>query len=273
MIETELEMLGIVAGITALGVVLAGIIVGFLFIIRSRRNGRIDPQFIITGFAVMFLGGSWYGVTGSFLAVLLTGEELFAGETLNVHLYLMLYAWAAAASVILWLYLVFSLVKVEYRKYAVGIFAIPMLIFYGLMYIAFPLTDAETTTENGNITEKVDGFAQITISEDSGLPDSQLLGLPSIFMLFFILTLVIGIAGTFLWVSMKTHVVEIRWKARLIGTGLIAYGLFGAIDAFLDLGVALIIIVRLALITSYVIIYLGYVMPNWLRARIGLPTM
>lgn len=271
MVETELETLGIVAGVTALGVVLAGFIIGLLFIIRSKKDGKIDPQFIITGFAVMFLAGSWYGVTGSFLMVLLTGDGLFKGETFDVHQYLMTYAWAAAASVMLWLYLVFSLVKVEWRRYAVGLFAIPMLIFYGLMYILFPLKDA-TLSENGDRIWKVDGFAQTTISEDSGLPDSQLLGIPRIFMAFFILALVVGIAGTFIWVSMKTQVDEIKWKARLVGIGLMSFGLVGAIDAFLDLGVAPIIIVRVGLITSYIIIYLGYMMPSWLRPQLGLST-
>ncbi|MFQ5981505.1 MAG: hypothetical protein ACE5OZ_25460 [Candidatus Heimdallarchaeota archaeon] len=271
MVETELETLGIVAGVTALGVVLAGFIVGLLFIIRSRKDGKIDPQFVLTGFAVMFLSGSWYGATGSFLAVLFTGDKLYVGDTLNVHQYLMLYAWAAAASVTIWIYLVFSLVKIEWRKYAVGLYLIPVLIMYFFMYILFPFEDSVTTVEGDETIEKVDGFAQLTTHKDSGLPDSQLLGIPRVLMLFFILTLIIGIAGTFLWVSMKTQVAEIKWKARLVGIGLFSYGLIGAIDAFLDLGVAPIIIVRLGLITSYIIIYIGYVMPNWLRPRLGLP--
>lgn len=272
MIETELETLGIVAGVTALGVVLAGIIVGLLFILRSRRDGKIDPQFVVTGFAIIFLGGSWYGVSGSFLAVLLSGNELFAGDTFGVHEYLILYAWAAAASVLLWLYLVFSLVKVEWRNYAVIIYAIPVAIMYILMYAIFPFKDSTLDTSDPNETvDRVDDFAQVTIHKDSGLPDSQLLGIPRILMIFFILTLVIGIAGTFLWVSMKTQIAEIQWKARLVGSGLAAYGLLGAIDAFLSLDVLLIIIVRLALISCFVTIYLGYVMPNWLRSRVGLP--
>ena len=131
----------------------------------------------------------------------------------------------------------------------------------------FPLSKIETSTENGTKIETVKGFAEISISEDSGLPDSRFLGVPRFFII-----LVVVVGGTFLWASMKTQVDEIKWKAQLVGIGCVVYGLAAAVDALVAESVIVISLVRPTLITAFLIIYLGYAMPRWLRTQLGLPT-
>jgi hypothetical protein len=264
---SDLEDLGILTGLTSIALIIISFSLGLYFIIRSLEGKAFERQRFLTGIGIIGLGGTWFGGVIQFIAIILTGDYL----DIKLHTYLI--AWAPALASIVWIFLVFSLVKPGWRNYATAAIGILTLIFLIFTYGLISLADIETTTRDNGETEVnlVDGISEQSISKDSGFPNQSYLGIPGIIIAFYVVLLIFLVGGVFLWTSMRTQVLEIKWKARLVGIGIVLYGAIATIDAFLDPGAIVLIFIRFLIICSFFLVAIGYTLPNWLRSRIGVP--
>lgn len=262
---SDLEDLGILVGITAFGIVVVSFVTGLSFILRSRDERRIDPQRFLTGAGIIGLGAPWLGGVAQFLAIVLTDEPL----DLKLQVYVSI--WGPPLAGFCFIYLVLSLVKPEWKYYGLAAIGIINAIFLAFTYVLLPGAKTDTTIENGKEITVVEGIVEFTVSDESGLPDHRLIGIPGLLVLVYVLALIFVVGGVFLWVSLRTQAPEISWKARLVGIGCVLYGVLTPIDAFLVDNPLVVMIARSTIICSFSLIALGYTLPNWFRSRMGIP--
>ncbi|MFX0116006.1 MAG: hypothetical protein ACFFB3_15760 [Candidatus Hodarchaeota archaeon] len=262
---SDLKDLGILAGLTSIVLVIISFVLGLYFIIRSFEGKNFERQRFLTGIGIIGLGGTWFGGVIQFLLIILTGDYL------DVKLHTYLIAWAPALASLVWIFLVFSLVKPEWRNYAMISISIVTLAFLIFTYGLVSLGDIETSTRDNGETKVnlVDGISEQSISNDSGFPNQRYLGIPGLIIALYVVLLILLVGGVFLWTSIRTQSLEIKWKARLVGFGVVVYGFIATIDAFLDPIAVVIILTRFLIICSFFLIALGYTLPKWFRSRIG----
>ncbi len=261
---SDLEDLGILLGVTAFGIVLISFITGISFILRSREGKKLDIQRLFTGFAIIGLGAPWLGGMSQFIMIVLTGEALELKDQAYIS------GWGPALAASLWIFLVFSLFKIEYRNIATGIISIFGIVFLLFNYILLPGAETETNYQGNKLIVTAEGIVKFTISDDSKLPDHQYIGIPGLIILLYLFLTIFFVGGFFLWASRATASDEIRWKARLVGIGIVIYGLFTPIDALIADIPFVIILARTAVGLSFILIWIGYTLPTFFRKKVNL---
>ncbi len=262
---SDLQDLGILIGLTSLGIGIITLGIGLYFMLKSRKKGSFDLPHFLTGLGIVGLGAPWLGGTAQFLAIILTGEAL----PYKTQVYISI--WGPPIAGWAWIHIVFSLIKKEWRKYALSAITLLNLIFIIFTYILLPFTKTTEEIENGSKYITAEGIVKFSVPEDTGLPDTRFIGIPGICVILYILIFLVVVGGVFLWVSVKTSSMNTRWKARLIGVGCSSYGIFAPVDATFSSNPIIIVVIRILLVCSFLLITIGYTLPNWFRSKIGIP--
>lgn len=274
---SDLDAFPLGLGISSLSVALSSFLIGFSLIIQKthppERDNRDIPQ-ALTGVAVIGLGGMWFGEAVQFLVIVLFEKPI---DFLS-HSYLV--GWALPLAAIVWIYLAFSLVKTEWRNYALGIIGVISWFFLVILYLLLPFIDTKVLIQNRAETETVEWIAEYTIPADSKLPEYHYVGILGLIAIFYLL--VIGSVGAlFLWESTKNQAAKIQWQNRFRGIGCLVFCV--AAQAEILWRVHLINIgnplndfpiiafsVRAAIIGSFLMIWLSCTLPHWFQKLIGL---
>ena len=193
------------------------------------------------------------GGATNFILVILTGSPL--GPKPQV----LLYSWAAAVTATLWGYLGFRLAKPEFQNYALGgMLVIDIIHLFGA-YVLVPRATPEVTAEGinlgGLILYRVVGNMAYTSYR------SLLLGTTMIF----VLSSAFLVGPLFLRMSRTTDRAETRVRGQFIGFGALLLGFTVIFDETLTFGGFFNILGHLAIAISMVLLYLGYLLPPWLR--------
>ncbi|MHA2232750.1 MAG: hypothetical protein ACXAB4_09690 [Candidatus Hodarchaeales archaeon] len=264
-------------GISSLSVALSSFLIGVYLIIQKnhpREKEGPDIQQLLTGVAIIGLGGTWLGEAVQFLVIVLIGKPL----DLLSHSYLV--GWALPLAAIVWIYLAFSLVKTELRNYALGMVGVISGLFLVTLYVLLPFIDTKVLIHNRTETETAEWIAEYAIPPDSKLPEFHFVGILGLIVIIYLL--VIGcVGGIFLWESTKNQAARGQWEYRLRGIGCLVFCATAQTELLwrihlIDIGSPLndfpliAIVVRAAIIGSFLLVWLSCTLPNWLQKIVGL---
>ena len=248
----QLSELDLLNGASATLIFFVTIAIGVIILLTYRKEPSNEK--LVTIGAILSMGLSWFGVVGSFTSILLTGSPL------NYILHIWLQGWAPLTGGVFWTYLTFTLVKPEWSVRATGIVLLLLIINLFLVYILLPV--APIQEQAGFIT--IGDIATYDVSQ-GGLPDTSYKGLFLILVLIVILELILLVAPAFLWYAgLKADDRTVNAKGRLVGIGVLFFGIFSVVDALLEPTALVLLIARLFVIFSLILVFLGFAMPPWL---------
>ncbi len=198
--------------------------------------------FLLVGLGWAGLCSAWYPSTISFVSVLITGEGLepmmyfFIGNVI-LHLAATLYILGVT-----------EMIYKEKQKIIIGIFVIIGIIYNIYFYWAL-LTDP-------SIIGTLEGYMDVTYVR-----------LVSIYLFLLIIllcvfTLLLGRQ------SLKSEQPDLKLKGKLIMIAIILYVLGAILDGLFELTALTLIIARSVLISSSILFYLAYMMPEFIKKRL-----
>ena len=238
-----LPNIDILNGITGLEIIISGYILGFILIFKHARkapNKKVKKKLLLSGLGMIGLFQAWFGVSASFLLMILGFPPLGypAGDP-NVGV--LAYAWGPAIGVPIWAYITSSLFKKgRYKIPITGIFVVLSIIFAVMIY-TFP---SVSTSWNP--------------SEGGGLPETGIRGI-ALYTLGLMLIIMMVVLGPITMISgLKMEDKSAKWRRLMFGIGISMGSFFGIIDAGVS-GLPLIglAIVKAGIFTSIFLIYEG----------------
>ena len=222
-------------GLTASSVISVGIILGLISIIKGRKLKA--KLLTVLGLAIFFIGFLYLGPTTDFLTVIITGSNI-TSEFWGLGIYgILSYLWIAPA-LIMAMYIGGELILPKRKWILVIIYMVLGIIFEYFLWFQ---------TDNTFVIDLVPGE----------IIDSSFVLLYPTFLLMalFILSILIFHGIGFLIKAIKSTGV-LRKKFLLLGIGFIIFSIAGAGDSLVNPGIGL-VIVRTAMISSIVLMYLG----------------
>jgi len=222
-------------GLTASSVISVGIILGLISIIKGRKLKA--KLLTVLGLAIFFIGFLYLGPTTDFLTVIITGSNI-TSEFWGLGIYgILSYLWIAPALVMA-MYIGGELILPKRKWILVIIYMVLGIIFEYFLWFQ---------TDNTFVIDLVPGE----------IIDSSFVLLYPTFLLMalFILSILIFHGIGFLIKAIKSTGV-LRKKFLLLGIGFIIFSIAGAGDSLVNPGIGL-VIVRTAMISSIVLMYLG----------------
>jgi len=222
------------------------LVIGYTMAIISFRIYRKGGSNLVLLTSILFfaLPSPWLGVSTVFI------EQLLGLNVLNPTAYVFLYAWSVPIIALVWNYTSASLIKYkDYIKYIVlAIIGILDLIFLWAIYI--------------------DKQFEVNEVQGSIFLDSTFTGTASLVSTLVVASVILFVAPLYFWIAYKTEDPLFKFKARFIGLGALLFSFSAGLDASIELGsIGLVIVVRLALVTSLILLYLGYNTPDRIKSR------
>lgn len=222
-------------GLTASSVISVGIILGLISIIKGRKLKA--KLLTVLGLAIFFIGFLYLGPTTDFLTVIITGSNInsiFWGRGIYG---ILSYLWIAPA-LICAMYIGGELLTPKRKWILVIIYLVLGIVFEYFLWFQ---------TDNTFVIDLVPGE----------IIDSSFVILYPTFLLMalFILSILIFHGIGFLIKAIKATGV-LRKKFLLLAIGFIIFSVAGAGDSLVNPGIGL-VIVRLAMISSIILMYLG----------------
>lgn len=231
----DLDLNGWIDGITASGVVVFGIVIGFFFFYKSRkRNAKLLTYL---GLANLFAGLMFLGVFLDFLFVLTIQQNIVN----NGIVALISYIWFAPV-IISAMYIGAELLTPKIKKPIFIIFLILSIIFEIIIFI-----------------DPINSFKFIPPIPD--IPDNlidynvNLLSLAGMLMGGLLLLVLVFLGLGFLYKGLQSSGV-IRRNFILLSAGSISFCIFGLLEGLIAPG-PLVIFVRLGYVSSFILMYYG----------------
>jgi len=238
-----LPNIDILNGITGLEIILSGYILGFILIFKHARkapNKKVKKNILLSGIGLIALFQAWFGVSASFVLMLL-GFPPLGYPTGDPNVGVLAYAWGPALGIPIWAYLASDYLKDgRYKIPITGIFVILSIIF-AIMIYTFP---SISTSWNP--------------SEGGGLPETGIRGI-ALYTLGAMLVIMMVFLGPIIIISgLKLEDKSAKWRRLIFGIGIAMGSFFGIIDAGVS-GLPLIglAIVKAGIFTSIFLIYEG----------------
>jgi hypothetical protein len=223
-------------GLTATSVILVGIVLGLVSILKARKLKA--KLLTVLGFTIFFIGFLYLGPATDFLMVIITGSNVNS-EIWGLGIYgILSYLWIAPALVCA-MYIGGELLIPKRKWILVIIYLVLGVVFEYFLWFNTAATFDIPPPPLGEII------------------DSSFVTLYPTFLLMalFIVSILVFHGMGFLVKAVKSTGV-LRKKFLLLGFGFIVFSIAGAGDALVNPGIML-VIVRVAMITSIILMYLG----------------
>jgi hypothetical protein len=231
---TMLDTISLVSGISASAILFTGYLTGILTLIKGAKQKA--SLMVWSGLFLLLMGQFYLGTVVSFVKLLLTGTNLVTPYLAARLAYAM-----APVSITIAMYVGFSMIKPEWRKTMVAIFAASAVWYWiGLFVPRF-----ETIT-----------IEQIPFTGGTQLVDISLQSWVLILTARYLLSLLIFNTSGLLVLAKKSSGI-IRKKSIIQSIGYLIFVLMGAIDSLVPLG-QWIFIPRIVMVTGYILLYVGY---------------
>jgi len=239
-----LPNIDILNGITGLEIILSGYILGLILIFKHARkapNKKVKKNILLSGIGLIGLFQAWFGVSGSFLLMVL-GLPPLGYPVGNPNWGVLGYAWGPAIGLPIWAYITSNLFKEgRYKIPITSIFAVMSAIFAILVY-TFPSISTKWNPSPG------------------GLPETSIRGAAMIVLGVMLVMMMVLLGPTIIMSGLKLDDKSAKWRRFSLGVGLTMGALFGIIDAALgaeEIGLIGLAIVKAGIFTSIFLIYEG----------------
>ncbi|MFX1394870.1 MAG: hypothetical protein ACFFAH_15020 [Promethearchaeota archaeon] len=199
-----------------------------------------NKTYIWWGIGLLGQGLVWLGSGISFLIIVLGGN----GLDLQIY-FLISFSWAAI-TLMFWMWTITDLLFKEKQKIILAIYAVIGILFE--MYYFYIL------------------FTSPEIHGSLSIPpiDSTSRGLLQLYLIFVLASIAVSLFW-FIGKSWKSEDREVRLKAKFLFIAMIMF-VFGAfLDGFISLTTAPIFIVRIILVVSAILFYLGWNLPEGIK--------
>jgi hypothetical protein len=240
-----LPNIDILNGITGLEIILSGYILGFILIFKHARkapNKKVKKNIILSGIGLIALFQAWFGVSASFLLMILGFPPLGYPDG-DPNIGVLAYAWGPALGIPIWAYISSDLYKNgRYKIPITSIFVILGLIFAILIY-TFPSE-----------------FTKWNASPGGGLPETGIKGAAMLVLGVMLVIMMVFLGPTIIMSGLKLDDKSAKGRRLLLGIGIIMGSFFGIIDAALgieEIGLIGLAIVKAGIFTSIFLIYEG----------------
>jgi len=240
----EFGILEIVQGSLSLVYIFITLLLSVLFIIKYIQIRQ--TELLLVGIALIGLAGPWCTEAFSFLTIILTGGTLSDGFYLNIVIiiYIIMTAFTPFA-IMCWLFAITNLLDIKNRKNVLLIF-INVFIFFEVVFFVLLSTD----------------IAYIgTFINLFNYQESLFVSVFNIAVM--LIVLITGIL--FFRVSVRSEKAEIKLKGRLILLGFIMF-LIGGFIPYIIFNIISLVIARIFLVFSSVMLYMGFLLPNWVKS-------
>jgi len=235
-----LEITDILFGLLSLVTVIFAFLVGLK--ILSKYFSLDDKNFLYIGLVWIGIYHPWWSSSLSFLLV------LFTGKTLPLGLYFIFALSLTPFFVIVWFLAFTNMVFQKYRILLIALVAVISGLYeiYLIYYVIFDVS---------------------VIGEFTALFDVHYNSISMIYLIFVVLLLLItGIL--FSRQSLKSETPEIRLKGKLLLSAWVLWAIGAVLDSAIPLFIITLLITRLILITSSILFYIGYILPNFFKKRL-----
>jgi hypothetical protein len=239
----EFGILEIVQGSLSLVYIFITLLLSVLFIIKYIQIRQ--TELLLVGIALIGLAGPWFTEAFSFLTIILTGGALSDGFYLNIVIiiYIIMTAFTPFA-IMCWLFAITKLLDIKNRKKVlltfINVFILFEVIFFVLLF-----------TDIAYIGTFIDLF---------NYQESLFVSVFNIAVM--LVVLITGIL--FFRASVRSEKDEIKLKGRLILIGLILF-MIGGFTPYIIFSLVSLVIARIFLVFSSVTLYMGFLLPNWVK--------
>ncbi|MFX0036380.1 MAG: hypothetical protein ACFE9I_12170 [Candidatus Hermodarchaeota archaeon] len=237
-----LPNIDILNGVSGLEIIISGYILGFILIFKHARRAPTDKlkkQIVVRGIGLISIYHSWFGVSASFLLMIL-GQNPLGYPDGDPNVGVLGYAWGPALGATIWAYVASETIKEgRYKIPITGIVAIIALIYAIMIY-------ANSST--------------FTFWEASpgGLPETGITGIPIALLLILSVIIMAFLGPAIIYSGLKMEDKSAKWRRFSLGIGLFMFSLFGIIDAAVsDLPLIGLAMVKAFIFTSIFLIYEG----------------
>ena len=234
MLLTQIEF---VNGLFSLIYCIIDTLIGFF--IASKYRKYKQKLLLYVGLSFPGLAIPWYSSSISFLMVILLGIAL------PEQLYILIGNVFLPFTLFLWMVAICHFLNIKFSKIILLAYAFVGFIFE-IFLIYFILND--TTV----------------IAEQYGPVDNTYKGFVLLYLIFTVITVIIT-GVWFALASFKSDKKEIRLKGKFLLIGFIFWSIGAITDGFFTLNIALLLIVRILLITSSIVFYIGWILPQFIR--------
>jgi len=241
-----LPNIDILNGVTGLEIILSGYILGFILIFKYARrapNQELKKKIILRGFGLIAVYHSWFGVSASFLLMILGLPPLGYPDGVGyANVGVLGYAWGPAFGTVIWAYIASEYYKEgRYQKPITGFIAIFALIYAILIY-GDPLHSTKWAASPG------------------GLPETGIQGAAMALLALMLVIMMIFLGPSIMYSGRKMEDKSAKWRRYSLGGGIIMLSFFGIIDAALgaeELGLIGLAMVKAFIFTSIFLVYEG----------------
>jgi hypothetical protein len=239
----EFGILEIVQGTLSLVYIFITLLLSVLFIIKYIRIRQ--TELLLVGIALVGLAGPWFTEAFSFLTIIITSGTLSDGFYLNIVIitYIIMTAFTPFA-IMCWLFAITNLLDIKNRKIVLLIFMVVFILFEVIFFVLLSIDIAYI----GTFTDLFNYQESLFVSVFN--------------IAVMLVVLITGIL--FFRASVRSEKAEIKLKGRLILIGLIMF-LIGGFIPYIIFSLVSLVIARIFLVFSSVTLYMGFLLPNWVK--------
>ena len=219
------------------------IIVGWLMSIIAFKLWREkkDPQILLSGVLFFALPVPWLN------QVIIIVSAMFQLEP-NPEIAVYLTGWSIPTLVVSWVFITTSLYSKKWIKY-LSLFVNVVLGIYVIIRVYFQ--DGWGINEVGSVLYNIEYTDDVDI----------------VISIFGIMGLFI-VTPTYFYFSYVSHNPLFKYRSKMIAIAALLFSLAGALDAILELDTIIeLVLLRVILLISLVLLYLGYITPKWIRKK------
>jgi len=200
-----------------------------------------EKTLLFMGISWILICSPWFSPSITFFLILMTGQGL------SFEVFLLVQTLGIPAFLIVFMIAITELKYKGKQNLIVGIYTVIAVIFYiYLFYFIFT-----NPNELGHLDRAV---------------DIEYTGIIRFFLVFTLLTILIF--GILLAIdSLKSEKAHIRLKGKFLIVAFIAFVLGGFMDSMVPLTIITLPIIRIVLISSSILFYFGWLLPNWIKKR------
>lgn len=243
-----LPNIDIINGVTGLEIILSGYILAFILIFKHARrapNAKAKKKIILRGIGLLSVYHAWFGVSASFLLMLL-GFHPLGYPTGDPNIGVLGYAWGPALGIPIWTYIAMDTLKEgRYKNPMKGIMTSIMSIISIVFAILIYSNPSKYTKWQAS---------------PGGLPSTGIRSTAMTLLALMLGIMMVVLGPTIIFTGSKMDDKSAKWRRYSMGFGLTMGAFAGIIDAALgadELGFIGLAIVKAFIFTSIFLIYEG----------------
>lgn len=238
----SLEFTDFFFGLLSLVTVIFAFSVGLKII--SKYFKVKDKNFLFIGLIWIGIYHPWWSSSLSFLLV------LFGGESLSLGLYFLFALSLTPFFLVLWMLAFTDMVLQKYRNLTIILIAVITGLYE--IYLVYNVI-----------------FDVNVIGDFTAIFDVHYNSISMIYLVFIVLLLLVtGIL--FSRESLKSENPEIKLKGKFLFLAWVLWSIGAVLDSVIPLFIVTLLITRLILITSSILFYIGFLLPNFIKKRFDL---